>query len=209
VLRLGQHSRSERGSDVVRLRRTREKADIEAERARPAWNRGADCAYQGRRKWNRVETEGKRTQCRPDSAARHAIVATQHGNARQIAPITVNECRSRWLVAAVTGNRQAEGSVSTLSHGMLAMMPSGDSVNMASQCEGMPNGSVIMELDGKHMGRGRCAMESEPSPRHRGKFCRGCLRPALKYRSCSRTIGAKSRWIRSQGKWQSARAAHG
>jgi hypothetical protein len=31
---------------------------------------------------------------------------------------------------------------------------------MASQCDGMPNGTVIMELDGKHMGRGRCAMES-------------------------------------------------
>jgi hypothetical protein len=114
LLRLEQHGRiSQSGSGIVCLRRTRETANAEAECARLACDGGADCPYQDPRKWNRVETERKRTRCRPVSTARHGIVATQHGNARQIAPIRVIERRSRWPVAAATGNRQAEGSVST------------------------------------------------------------------------------------------------
>jgi len=78
----------------------------------PACDRGADCSYQDPRTWNRAETEGKRTPYRHDSAARHGILAPQHGNARQIAPIRVSERRSRWLLGPAAWNKQADRSVS-------------------------------------------------------------------------------------------------
>jgi hypothetical protein len=93
--------------------RTRETADTEAESARPACHRGADGACEDPRKWHRVATEWKRARCRPDKAARHGIVPTRHGNARQIARLTGNVRRSRWLVVAAAGNGQAQGSGST------------------------------------------------------------------------------------------------
>jgi hypothetical protein len=42
------------------------------------------------------------------------IRAKQHGIAGRIAPIPLNKLRSQWHVAAATGNRQADGGVSTV-----------------------------------------------------------------------------------------------
>jgi hypothetical protein len=75
------------------------RADSEAERARPACDRGADCAYRGPLNWNRARCHGIRTK--------------EHGNAGRIAPIPLDKRRSQWLIAASTGNRQDNVSVST------------------------------------------------------------------------------------------------
>ncbi len=99
--------------------------DTGAERTRSACDREAIRVHQDSEKWNRVEPEWKRTRCHPDSAARHGIGATQQGNVRQIAPITLNERRLKWHVRRSTGNRRLTAWYRPLLHGNQAVMPYG------------------------------------------------------------------------------------
>jgi len=98
---------------------------------------------QRRTPWNRRHAAWQRSSNRPDNSEREP---------------------TRGLVAAATGNRQADASVPT----RITWHAGGDAVRATAstwhhKCDGMPNGSVIMERDGKHMGRGRCAMEAAAS----------------------------------------------
>ena len=91
LLRLAQHGGLlENGSSVVRLWRTRETADDQAERTRNGRNCGADRADQGRRKWNCVRIKRNSAECHRRRASPKGIIANSQGNAHHSAPIKGN-----------------------------------------------------------------------------------------------------------------------
>jgi hypothetical protein len=59
--------------------------------------------------WNRARRKRLRTKCHAIAARCHGIGAPQHGNARHIAPITGNERRLQWHLAAPKCEEVARG----------------------------------------------------------------------------------------------------